>query len=100
MVLGQGYFGAPARGDPATMWRATKGHPLSSWDKRHNLHISKIKELGERPFAVIKTVFKAAHVLVTTVERVHVKMIFTAIAYKPNQLRTLHKADLAETIEI
>ncbi len=37
---------------------------------------------AERPFAVIKTVFKAAHVLVTTVRRVHVKMVFTAFAYK------------------
>ena len=88
----KGYFGAPARGNPATMWRATRGHPLSSWDKRRNLQISKIRAPGERPFAVIKTVFKAAHVLVTTVERVHVKMIFTAIAYNLYQLRTLHKA--------
>jgi hypothetical protein len=62
---------------------------------------------GERPFAVslaivsesldcsrdmIKTVFKAAHVLVTTVARVHIKMIFTAIAYNLYQLRALRKA--------
>ena len=90
----KGYFGAPARGKSVTMWRATRGHPLSSWDRRRNLQISKIRSPGERPFAVIKTVFKAAHVLVTTVRRVHVKMIFTAIAYNLFQLKTLRKAGI------
>ncbi|OPX79695.1 MAG: hypothetical protein A4E45_00528 [Methanosaeta sp. PtaB.Bin039] len=74
------------------MRRATRGHPLSSWDKRRNLKIAKIRAPGERPFAVIKKVFKAAHVLVTTVRRVHVKMIFTAIAYNLYQLGTLRRA--------
>ena len=59
-----------------------------------NLQISKIRALGERPFAVIKTVFRAAHVLVTTVERVKVKMVFTAIAYDLYQLGTLRKLDV------
>jgi IS5 family transposase len=90
----KGYFGASALGKSVTMWRATRDHPLSSWDRRRNLQISKIRAPGERPFAVIKTVFKAAHVLVTTVSRVHVKMIFTAIAYNLYQLRTLRKAGL------
>src|SRR5512137_2111199 len=88
----KGYFGAPARGNPVTMWKATRGHPLDSWDRRRNLQISKIRAPGERPFAVIKNVFQAAHVLVTTAERVHVKMIFTAIAYNLCQLKTLSKA--------
>jgi IS5 family transposase len=90
----KGYFGAPARGNPVTMWRATRGHPLSSWDRRRNLQISKIRSPGERPFAVIKTFFKAAHVLVTTVGRVHIKMIFTAVAYNLYQLGTLRKAGI------
>jgi len=90
----KGYFGALARGKSVTMWRATRGHPLSSWDRRRNFQISKIRSPGERPFAVIKTVFKAAHVLVTTVVRVHIKMIFTAIAYNLYQLRTLRKAGI------
>jgi IS5 family transposase len=63
----KGYFGTSARGRSVTMWRVTRGHPLSTWDRRRNLQISKIRAPGERPFAVIKTVFKAAHVLVTTV---------------------------------
>lgn len=88
----RGYFGAYARGRSVTMHRATRGHPLSAWDKMRNLQISKIRAPGERPFAIIKTVFKAAHVLVTTVKRVNVKMIFTAIAYNLFQLKTLQRA--------
>ncbi len=90
----KGYFGAPARGRSVTMSRATRGHPLSRWDRLRNLQISRIRAPGERPFAVIKTVFKAAHVLVTTVQRVSVKMVFTAIAYNLYQLRTLRKAGI------
>jgi IS5 family transposase len=88
----RGYFGAPAKGRSVTMCRATRGHPLSTWDKMRNLQISRVRAPGERPFAVIKTVFKAAHVLVTTVQRVNVKMVFTAIAYNLYQLRTLRIA--------
>jgi transposase, IS5 family len=88
----KGYFGASAIGRAVTMCRATRGHPLNAWDRMRNLQISKIRAPGERPFAVIKTVFKAAHVLVTTVQRVNVKMVFTAIAYNLYQLRTLERA--------
>jgi IS5 family transposase len=88
----KGYFGASARGRSVTMYRATRGHPLSAWDRMRNLQISKIRAPGERPFAIIKTVFKAAHVLVTTVKRVNVKMVFTAIAYNLFQLKTLQRA--------
>jgi len=90
----KGYFGSPAKGRSVTMYRATRGHPLSNWDKMRNLQISRIRSPGERPFSVIKTVFKAAHVLVTTVERVNVKMVFTAIAYNLYQLRTLYRANV------
>jgi len=88
----KGYFGSPAKGKSVTMWRATRGHPLSTWDSLRNLQISRIRAPGERPSAVIRTVFRAAHVLATTVRRVHVKMIFTAIAYNLYQLRTLRRA--------
>lgn len=90
----KGYFGASARGISVTMYRATRSHPLCNWDRMRNLQISRIRAPGERPFAVIKTVFKATHVLVTTVERVNVKMVFTAIAFNLYQLRTLHRAGL------
>ena len=89
----KGYFGVAARGRSVTMYRATRGHPLDRWDKLRNLQISRIRAPGERPFAIMKTVFKAAHVLVTTVQRVHIKMMFTAFAFNLFQLRTLHKAN-------
>ena len=90
----KGYFGTSARGNSVTMYKATRGHPLNVWDRRRNLQISRIRAPGERPFAIFKRVFKAAHVLVTTVERVNVKMVFTAIAFNLFQLRTLRKAGL------
>ena len=90
----KGYFGAPAKGRSVTMSKATRGHPLCSWDRLRNLQISRIRAPGERQFAVIKTVFKAAHVLVTTVHRVNVKMVFTAVAYNLYQLRSLERAGL------
>ena len=71
----KGYFGTSARGNSVTMYKATRGHPLNVWDRRRNLQISRIRAPGERPFAIFKRVFKAAHVLVTTVERVNVKMV-------------------------
>ena len=103
----KGYFGSPAKGRSVTMCKATRGHPLSKWDRMRNLQISKIRAPGERPFAVsltivsesfddsrniIKTIFRAAHVLVTTVERVKVKMVFTAMAYDLYQLGFLRKS--------
>jgi IS5 family transposase len=33
----KGYFGAAARGKSVTMYRATRGHPLSSWDRMRKL---------------------------------------------------------------
>ncbi len=92
----KGYFGTPAKGRSVTMYRATRGHPLSKWDRMRNSQIAKIRAPGERPFAVIKTVFKAAHVLVTTLVRVKVKMIFTALAYDLYQLGTLRKSSVIQ----
>lgn len=90
----KGYFGASARGNSATMYRATRG-PLFNWDMMRNLKISRIGEPGERTFSVIKTVFRVAHVLVITVARVNVKMVFTAMAFNLYQLRTLNRAGMA-----
>ncbi|MCJ7444088.1 MAG: IS5 family transposase [Methanotrichaceae archaeon] len=85
----KGYFGAPARGIDFTMKRATAEHPLGEIDKLRNSLISKLRSPGERPFAVIKRVFKAAYVMVTTVQRVHVKMMFTSFAFNLYQLCSL-----------
>jgi IS5 family transposase len=85
----KGYFGVEPRGYDATMKRATRGHPLNIRDKLRNKRINRKRAPGERPFAVIKRFFKAGHVLVTTVARVHVKVIFTCFCFNLLQLNTL-----------
>ncbi len=55
-------------------------------DKLQNKRISRKRAPGERHYAVIKNVFNAAHVRVTTVARVTVKMIFTAFVFNLHQL--------------
>ena len=91
----KGYFGAQPEGYDATMKRATRDHPLNIRDKLRNRRISRNRSPGERPFAVIKSVFNAAYVRVTTVERVGVKMMFTAFAFDLYQLRTLKRREAA-----
>ena len=59
--------------------------------RRYRL-ISKLRSPGERPHAVIKRVFGAGRVLVTTVRRVHVKMMVTSFAFNLYQLCTLKNA--------
>ena len=83
------YFGVEPRGYDATMRRGVRGHPLGIRDKLRNKRINRKRAPGERPFAVIKRVFKAGHVLVTTVPRVHVKMVFACFCFNLVQLGTL-----------
>ena len=88
----RGYFGAKAKGVDFTMKRRTTDQPLGELDKEYNTLISKIRSPCERPHAVIKRIFNAGRVLVTTVKRVHVKMVVTAFAYNLYQLCTLKNA--------
>jgi IS5 family transposase len=78
----RGYFGSPIRGSmDKTMKRSTRNHPISTKDKRRNKAISRVRSLVERPYAVIKRVFNSGHVIVTTVERVNLKNLFTCFSY-------------------
>ena len=77
------------RGYDATMKRASRGHPLSIWDRLRNARISRKRAPGERPFAVIKRVFGSGHILMTSVERVRVKMIFACLGFNLLQLGRL-----------
>jgi IS5 family transposase len=86
-----GYHGAVAKGYSATMKRGARNHPIGIMDKLRNLRISKKRAPAERHYAVIKRVFNAGHVLVTTVPRVHVKMLFSAFCFNLYQLHTLRK---------
>jgi len=85
----KGYFGVKPRGYDATMKRGTRGHPLGIQDRLRNRRINRKRAPGERPFALIKRVFNSGHVLVTTVPRVHVKMIFACLCFNLVQLGTL-----------
>ena len=85
----KGYQGVVPRGWDATMKRASRGHPLSIWDKLRNRRISRKRCSGERPFAVIKRVFGAGHVLVTSLPRVRVKLVFACLCFNLVQLGRL-----------
>jgi IS5 family transposase len=88
----RGYFGVQAKGNDFTMKRRTTEKPLGELDKERNRLISVLRSPGERPHAVIKRVFGAGRVLVTTVKRVGVKMMVTAFAFNLYQLCTLKNA--------
>jgi transposase, IS5 family len=83
------YHGVKSRGYDATMRRGARGHPLGIRDKLRNRRINRKRAPGERPFAVIKRVFGSGHVLVTTLPRVHVKMVFACLCFNLVQLGTL-----------
>lgn len=85
----KGYFGVKPRGYDATMRRAVRGRPLGIWERLRNSRINRKRAPGERPFALIKRVFHAGHVLVTTVQRVHVRMMFSCFCFNLIQLKTL-----------
>ena len=89
MYLDKAYFGVEIRGFSAAVRRGVRGHPLGIRDKLRNRGINRKRAPGERPFAVIKRVFNAGHVLVTTVKRVHVKMVFACLCFNLVQLGTL-----------
>jgi IS5 family transposase len=85
----KGYFGVESRGYSATMRRGVRGRPLGIRDRLRNRRINRKRAPGERPFAVIKRVFGSGHVLVTTLPRMHVKMVFACLCFNLLQLNTL-----------
>jgi len=68
---------------------------LSIRENRRNKAISRTRSLVERPFAVMKRVFRAGHLMVTTVAGVRVKNTFSCINFNFRQLLTI-KAQAAE----
>ena len=63
----RGYQGAKCKGYSATM-RGARGHPIGIRDKLRNLRISRKRSKDERSYAVIKNVFDAGLVKVTTLQ--------------------------------
>ena len=80
------------RGLCISMIKATRGVPLRQKDKELNKFLAKVRAPVEHPYAVIKRVFHAGRILVTTVVRVKVRMTFVCTCY--NLFRAL---DLAST---
>lgn len=87
----KGYFGTTPKGHNATMKRGVRGHPIGIKDVLRNKRISKKRAPGERPYAIIKNVFKSGHTMVTTVSRVAVKMTFASFGFNLFHLLTLRK---------
>jgi len=85
----KGYQGVEPRGWDATMRRGARDHPLGIWDRLRNKRISRKRCPGERPFAVIKRVFGSGHVLVTSLPRVRVGMVFACLCFNLVQLGRL-----------
>lgn len=75
------------------MHRAVRGRVLSEKYKRRKRDICRARSLVERPFAVIKRVFHAGHVMVTTHLRAHVKNLVSSICDKHFNLITIRNAE-------
>jgi IS5 family transposase len=58
-------------------------------DRIRNRRINQVRMQRERLFVVIKRVFNVGYVLVTTVHRVRVKMVFACFCFNLFQLGTL-----------
>jgi IS5 family transposase len=89
VIRDKGYFGVIPRGFDATMRRGVRGHPLCEADKARNWRIGSKRRPVERVFAVIKRVFHGGRVLVTSLPRVRVKLIFSCFCFNLLQLGTL-----------
>lgn len=81
------------RGLCISMIKATRGVPLRQKDKELNKFLAKVRAPVEHPYAVIKKVFHAGRVRVTTVVRVKVRMTFVCTCY--NLFRALDLASIA-----
>jgi IS5 family transposase len=89
----KGYFGTelPKGVKDFTMDRAVRGRPLTAGQKRRNRRISRIRAPGERPFAVIKRVFKGYRTNYKRLGRVNPQSFGSCFAYNLYQLFTLKK---------
>lgn len=83
----KGYFGAPpkARGN-ATMKRAVRGRKLTIREILRNKRITKIRSVGERPFAVLKNVLDGGHTLYTELHRVFTQQFMNCFVFNLLQL--------------
>lgn len=98
----KGYFGKKLKAENVidkTMKRGTRAGEISCGQKRRNSAIGRIRSPCERPFGVIKRVFRGARTLVKTIDRVSIKELFKAFAYNLYQLVTLERKKLAKALK-
>jgi len=88
----KGYFGTKPKGYDATMKRGVRAHPMTTSDRERNKRIMRKRARVERPYAMIKDVFHLSILKVTTVARVHLKMLFACLNFNLHQLRSLAKS--------
>jgi IS5 family transposase len=81
-----------------TMKRAAREHPLSEDEIKKNRAISKVRAPGERPFGVIKKVFRGGTTRVKSLARVSIKEMFNCFAFNLYQLVTLRRKKLATAL--
>ena len=99
----KGYFGKMLKAENVkdmTMKRGTRAGKINGGEQKRNKMISRIRSPGERPFGVIKIVFKGGHTLVKTLGRVKIKEMFKCFAFDLYQLVTLEKKKLAKALEV
>ena len=85
----KGYFGVVPRGWDATMLRGVRGHPLDYRGQLRNNRIGSKRRPVERVFAVLKRGFGCERVLVTSLDRVRVKLLFMCFCFNLTQLGSL-----------
>lgn len=81
------------------MKRATRGRKLNGGEQKGNKMISRIRAPGERPFGVIKKVFKGGRTYVKTLGRVKIKEVFKCFAFDLYRLVTLEKKKIAVALK-
>jgi IS5 family transposase len=93
----KGYFGTKLVEGVSdnTMDRATRGNPLSGEQILRNRAISSVRAPGERPFSVIKRIFRGARTRVKSLPRVRIMEMFKCFAFNLYQLVTLCRKALA-----
>lgn len=87
----KGYFDAECAGFDVVMKRAVRGYSLTIMIKGAIREYHGKRSPGERPYAVLKSIFHVGHTLLTIVKRVNVKNMFLCFDFNLLQLRTLKK---------
>ncbi|MHB8396739.1 MAG: hypothetical protein ACYDAZ_05980 [Thermoplasmataceae archaeon] len=80
-----------AKGINGIVDRAVRNLKLPVKSICRNLHISSVRSVVEHPYTFIKRMFHFGHVMVTTVQRVRVKIYFTAMCCNLMRARFLDR---------